>query len=301
MNTSNLISGVYTALATPFQKDGELDWKAFERLIEKQINGGVDGVVVSGSTGESPTLSVTEKLSMIRKCYALAKGRIKVMAGTGSSCTKQSVELSKLAEDAGAESLLVVTPPYNKPSLEGLKVHYKKIADAVTIPICLYHVPSRTGQLLNAEQLTALTSISGVVAVKEASSDLALFSKARAISQAHFLSGDDNIYLPTLAVGGSGVISVVSNVFPRALVDLGKSFNQGDFQRANRIHDILFPFISAMFLESNPCPLKVALALEGIMEETVRSPLAPVSDATRKVVHDAYRKAKDELKSLSID
>lgn len=299
MNHYALIEGTYTALATPFLSDGELDWQSFEAMVMHQIEGGVAGIVISGSTGEAPTLSVTEKLSMIRKCHALAKGRIKIMAGTGGNCTKQSTELSKLAADAGADSLLVVTPPYNKPNFSGLKLHYAAIASAVKIPVCLYHVPSRTAQILSPEQMATLTEIPGVTSIKEASGDLITFSKTKILSKATIVSGDDHIYLPTLSVGGNGIISVVSNVFPRALVELERAFRHGDLTRALSLHEALLPVISVLFIESNPCPLKSALAHLGLCLDIVRAPLAPVSIESRQAVIEALVIAKDKLRDLN--
>ena len=293
------IRGIYTALATPFLADGEIDWKGFEALLQRQLDGRVDGVVLSGTTGESPTLSVGEKLSLVRKARALVENRIKIMAGTGGNCTNQSVELSRLAIDAGADSLLIVTPPYSKPSLAGLALHYEAIARATNAPLCLYHVPSRTGQLLTAAQIVELTKIPGVVSVKEASADMGLFSRARAASSATFLTGDDCTYLPSLAVGGSGIISVATNIFPAAFVALGTAFSRGDTQRAQALHDVLLPFVDALFCESNPGPLKAVLAHEGLCANVLRAPLAPVTAESAKKAVTSFEDTRQKLRELA--
>lgn len=281
--------GVWTALATPFRSDGEIDWKAFEQLLGMQVTAGVKGIVISGTTGESPTLAVQEKLSLVRKARAILPERVRVMAGCGDNNTKQSAELSKLAEDAGADSLLIVTPPYNKPSVNGLVGHYTAIAQAVKIPLCVYHVPGRTAQMLTPEALAAICAVKGVKAVKEASADLGFFARARkkvAAQNIHFLSGDDPTYLPSLAVGGIGVISVVSNVFPAAMVAMTRAFETRDTERARALHDALLPAIDIMHCETNPGPLKAALAGMRVAQNVVRQPLAVVTEANEKKVSE---------------
>lgn len=276
-NNLEHINGVWTALATPFRSDLEIDWPAFEKLLALQDEAGVTGVVISGTTGESPTLSVQEKLALIRKARAVLSPRVRLMAGTGDNNTQQSVELSRLAQDSGADSLLIVTPPYNKPSTAGLIQHYRAIAAAVQIPVCLYHVPGRTAQMLQVDQLATVCAEAGIKAVKEASADLAFFARAQLQTPIPFLSGDDPTYLASLAVGGKGVVSVASNVFPRAFVALTAAFYQGEIERAQALFRALLPAIDALFCEVNPCPLKAALAALGLAKNIVRLPLAPVS------------------------
>lgn len=294
------IAGVYTAIVTPFDRDGNLDWDSYEKLLQHQIDGRVDGVVISGTTGESPTLTVQEKLALIRKARAFLPETIKVMAGTGSNNTQASIELSKLAVDAGADSLLVVTPPYNKPSLAGLKLHFQSIADAVNHPICLYHVPGRTGQKLSADELVELCKIKQVVAVKEASADIGLFSRSEMNSDADYLSGDDASFLPTLAVGGTGVISVVTNVFPGAFREIYDCYQKGDITRAKTIHKAIFPVIDAMFLECNPAPAKAALAHLGLCQNHFRAPLVPASQASAEKVIKLVSEAESVFEDLGI-
>ncbi len=298
MTTNETFSGVWTAVITPFLEDGSIDWVAYEGLVEKQIEARVTGVVVSGTTGEAPTLTVQEKISLLRKTTALCSGKIRVMAGTGSNNTGQSVELSKLAEDAGADSLLVVTPPYNKPSLAGLKAHFKSIAEAVKVPICLYHVPGRTAQHLSVPMLEELTRIDQIAAVKEASGDLGFFARAASVCQAEFLTGDDPTYLASLAVGGHGVISVVSNIFPKAMVAIKDAFNKGDHQKALKINRILMPMIDVLFVEPNPCPTKYILSKIGRCKPTLRLPLAPVLTTSEESISLVYEDTKNELKEI---
>ena len=260
------IRGVYTALVTPFNRDGVIDWTSFDKLLRRQHEANVAGVVISGTTGESPTLTIDEKVSLFRRARALLPRSVKVMAGTGDNCTKQSIELSKLAQDAGVDSLLIVTPPYNKPSRAGLRSHYEAIGLAVHIPVCLYHVPSRTGQRLSAEDLSYLCQVERIQAVKEASGDLSLFSNAFNLSKKSYLSGDDFTFLPSLSVGGTGVISVVTNIFPKAFVLLQKYVESARYDEALKIHRALFPFIELLFLESSPSPTKAILAMQGMLE-----------------------------------
>jgi 4-hydroxy-tetrahydrodipicolinate synthase len=300
MGSAPRITGVYTAIVTPFTKDGQIDWGAFDKLLQRQALAEVDGVVITGTTGESPTLSVDEKVSLYRRARAFLPTNIKVMAGTGGNDTRQSVELSKLAQDAGVDSLLIVTPPYNKPTREGLYAHYDAIGKAVRIPLCLYHVPSRTGQRLSPEDLAYICSLPQVTAVKEASADLSLFSKAVNLTQgqADYLSGDDFTFLPTLAAGGQGVISVVTNIFPRAFVQLTRRFRRGDTDGALAIHQAIFTSMECLFLESNPGPAKYVLASQGLIQDSLRLPLVSVQQATAQRLNECFEQTKRKLEEL---
>lgn len=291
-------SGVWTALATPFDKSGLIDWVAFDRLLSLQEKAGVSGIVISGTTGESPTLSVQEKVSLVRKARAKLGKDIRLMAGSGGNCTNQSIELSKLCVDAGADSLLIVTPPYNKPSLLGLSLHYRSIADAVNVPLCLYHVPGRTGQLLSAHSMAQLTQDSRVGAIKEASGDIALFGRTAIESPAELLSGDDPTYLASLAVGGVGVISVVSNIYPSAFVMMTKLFHGDEKLKALKIHQTLFPVIDHLFCESNPGPLKAALEIKGLAHGYLRPPLASVVETNYIKMKDLLSSCDEKLRAL---
>jgi 4-hydroxy-tetrahydrodipicolinate synthase len=296
------ITGVYTALVTPFTKDGAVDWGAFDKLLHLQAKAEVDGVVISGTTGEAPTLTIDEKVSLFRRARAQLPNHVKVMAGTGGNCTRQSVELSRLAQDAGVDSLLVVTPPYNKPSREGLRAHFEAIGRAVRIPICLYHVPSRTGQRLSAEDLSYLCQLSSVTAVKEASGELPLFAKAAQHSEALYLSGDDFTFLPSLAVGGRGIVSVVTNVFPRAFVQLLRHVQAARQVEALAIHQALMPFVEQLFSEASPGPVKAVLGHMGQISPTLRLPMVgvlPQTDAKLAASFESTRQRLQELGALS--
>jgi 4-hydroxy-tetrahydrodipicolinate synthase len=284
--------GVWTAIATPFLEDGSIDWKSWETLLAKQNDAQVTGVVVSGTTGEAPTLSVQEKISLVRKARAVLDRSIRVMAGSGGNNTEQSIELSKLCLDGGADSLLIVTPPYNKPSPAGLKLHFSKIAEATRAPICLYHVPGRTAQSLSVETMAMLCSIPHVDAVKEASGDIAFWSRSLLRTGKAFLSGDDPTYLASLATGGDGVISVVSNIFPAEMVALTKAWFAGKPELALRWHNALLAAIDCLFCEVNPSPLKAALAHMGLAKNVLRAPLAPVTDANFKLIAETIEAAK---------
>jgi len=291
--------GVWTAIVTPFKEDRSIDWGAWEKLLAMQAEGGVSGVVVSGTTGESPTLSVQEKISLVRKARAVLPKSIRVMAGSGGNNTDQSVELSRLCVDAGADSLLVVTPPYNKPSPEGLKLHFSTIAGSVNAPLCLYHVPGRTGQLLTADVLASLCGIKGIAAVKEATGDVAFLSRARNKTRQHgtaFLSGDDITFLPALSVGATGVISVLSNIFPGELVSLFRAWESGDIAKALELHDIMQPLMDALFCESNPGPAKHVLARAGVISNTLRAPLAPVTPSSAAMLDACVASTRSAFK-----
>lgn len=294
----NHFSGVWTAIATPFLENGSIDWTSFEKHLAQQAAAGITGIVISGTTGESPTLTVQEKISLVRKARAILPASVRVMAGSGGNNTAQSIELSKLCIDAGADSLLIVTPPYNKPSLAGLKLHFQMIADAVNVPLCLYHVPGRTGQSLSAQSIANLTTINRVSAVKEASGDLALYGRLVCQSKADILSGDDPTYLASLSVGGQGVISVVSNIFPAAMVQLTIAFKSQKNETALAIHKILLPSIDILFCESNPGPLKAAMNILGLGKNILRPPLAPVTDENFRLIKSTIEKAKSELDNI---
>lgn len=292
---SNPFAGVWTALVTPFTDTLDIDWKSFEKLIEEQVNAGVKGIVIAGTTGESPVLAVQEKLALIRKAKALVGEKVRIMAGTGDSNTANSIELSRLATDAGADSLLVVTPPYSKPSTAGLIGHFSAIKKSVSIPICLYHVPGRTAQWLSTAQLLQVASEAGVASVKEASGDVAYFSRAVIGTSLPILSGDDPTYLASLAVGGEGIISVVSNIFPKAMVQLTDAFWRGDSRLALDIHNVLLPAIDAMFCEVNPCPLKAALHAFDKVGNNFRLPLAAVTPENYARIKTTVEATKTQL------
>lgn len=285
--TTQISAGVWTAIITPFNPDGSLDLDSFAHLIERQAAAGMAGVVIAGTTGEASTLTVQEKLTLIRKAKAVAGTDLQLMAGTGSSNTQQDIELSRLSADAGADSLLVVTPAYSKPSLEGLKNHFSQIAAAVKVPICLYHVPSRTACHLAAKPLAELLAIPNITAIKEASGDMGTMTELKSFSPATvLLSGDDFSYLPSLAAGSHGCVSVVGNVFPKLMVQMTKAFEAGGLKMAQDLNADVVKASRALFLDASPAPTKQILAHAGLCKDVLRAPLAPVTADKRGPVHD---------------
>ncbi|OYX72444.1 MAG: 4-hydroxy-tetrahydrodipicolinate synthase [Rhizobiales bacterium 32-66-11] len=284
--------GQFTALVTPF-KDGALDEKAFRDFVDWQIAEGIDGLVPVGTTGESPTVSHEEHNRVIEICVEQVKGRVPVMAGTGSNSTESAVEFSRHAEKVGADALLVVTPYYNKPTQEGLFQHFKAINDAVGLPIFIYNIPSRSVIDMSVETMARLYELKNIVGVKDATANLARVSQQRLTLGTDFIqfSGEDATALGFMAHGGHGCISVASNVAPRLSSELMGACIAGDFKAALALQDILFPLHTALFVETNPAPTKFALSLLGKMAEDVRLPMVPVSETTRAVVRSAMAHA----------
>lgn len=279
--------GIYTALVTPFSSDESIDWPAFARLLDLQIKAGVQGVVVCGTTGESLTLSDEERKELIVRSLRECRGTsVQVLAGTGSSETHDSIRFSRWASDQGVDGLLLATPSYSRPSQKGLQHHFERIADAVSCPVVLYNVPSRTGVSLACETLVRLSHHPRIQALKEASGGMSLtndyIEAARSENQRlHILSGDDATFLPLLSIGAIGVISVASNLFPKPMVELYQAFKRGDLAEALRLHQFYFPLFKNLFIESNPVPIKEALAERGLSEAYVRSPLARLTNESR--------------------
>lgn len=300
MERNNSIQGVWTAMVTPFTEEGTVDFVAWDKLLLLQRDAGVRGVVVSGSTGEGSTLSVSEKLSLMKRAKALVGKSMQLMGGIGGSDTAQCVELAKLYEDAGADSLLVVTPPYNKPSLAGLKLHFSSVAQKVKIPICLYHVPGRTGQRLDANTLAELCKMPSITMVKEASGDLSLFSEACLNSDAAYFSGDDLTYLGSLAYGGLGVISVISNIFPKEWVAVTEAYWKGDKEKVHTLHKILSPINKNLYCEGNPTPLKASMEEMKLCNGHLRAPLAPVTKENRALLQNILKTTRQQLSGLNL-
>jgi 4-hydroxy-tetrahydrodipicolinate synthase len=267
--------GVYTALVTPF-RNGKVDDTALTRLLEDQIAAGVDGVIPVGTTGESPTLSMEEHLYVIELTARVVKHRTKVFGGTGSNSTSEALYLSHQAEKLGVDGLLVVSPYYNKPSAAGIFAHYSALAQATPLPIIAYSVPGRTGSDIPVETMAALAREHiNIVAIKEAGGSIERFSQLRQVLPDHvsILSGDDSMTLPALAVGACGVISVASNLIPREVGALVRTFLQGHAREAEQLHRKFYPLFRDLFVESNPVPVKTALARHGWMTSEVRLPL----------------------------
>lgn len=289
------LRGTYTALVTPFKKDLTIDFDKFNQLLDFQIENGVDGVVVCGSTGESATMSNKEKIALIVSAVEHVKGRIKVIAGTGSNDTAATIDLSILAKEAGVDALLIVCPYYNKPTQEGLYYHYKAIADAVDIPQILYNVPSRSGVNIQAEiQLKLAKDCKNIIATKEASGNMDQVMEIIRKKPNDFfvLSGEDSLTVPLIAMGADGVIGVMPNYAPKMFSDAVSNALKGNIKTAARIHYKLFDLMQLNFIESNPIPVKAALGIMGKLEENYRSPLYPIHPDNRKKLEKAMRKLK---------
>ena len=286
-----MLQGTMTALVTPFRADGTLDEDGLVTLVARQVAAGVEVVIPCGTTGENPALTDAEHLRVIELTVRACRGTgTRVFAGTGSNNTPRTIEVTRAARELGADGALVVTPAYNKPTPEGLFAHYRAVTGACGgFPVLVYNVPGRTGVNLTAETCLRVATLPGVVGVKEASANLVQMSEIVAGAPAGFalLSGDDPLTLPILALGGTGVVSVVSNVVPelvKALVDAGLA---GDWPTARRLHYRLLPLARALFLETSPAPCKAAFQLMGLPGGDVRLPLVPVSEKTRAAVAEA--------------
>jgi 4-hydroxy-tetrahydrodipicolinate synthase len=285
-----MFEGLSVALVTPL-KDGALDESGIGALVDHVLSGGTDVLVVAGSTGEAPALTREER----RRLYAMVKsanaGRARLVAGTGTNVTRDSIELTQEAKAAGYDGAMLVVPYYNKPTPAGLVAHFTAVARAVDLPLILYNVPGRTGTNMLPETVARLAPIENVVAVKEASGSLDQVSAIRARCDLTVLSGDDSLTLPMLAVGARGIVSVVGNVAPRPFRDLLTAFSEGRLLDAERIHLKLVPLMRALFLESNPGPVKSLLADLGLIVNELRLPLVPVEPATAQAVREAARAA----------
>ncbi|MGA2409256.1 MAG: 4-hydroxy-tetrahydrodipicolinate synthase [Candidatus Binataceae bacterium] len=273
-----MFSGALSALITPF-RDGAVDEKAFRDLIEWQIQAGVDGIVPCGSTGESATLSHDEHEQVIEIAVSQARRRVPVVAGTGSNATAEAIRLTAHARKVGADGALMISPYYNKPTQEGIYQHYKAVAAAVDIPIVVYNIPGRTGSNIVPETFARLCEIKQVVAVKEASGTMDQVSDIMRLcgDRLAILSGDDSLTLPLMALGGKGVIATISNVMPREIHELAAAALTGDFAHAREIHYRMLPLMRALFLETNPIPVKQACAFMGKCSNEVRLPLVQMT------------------------
>jgi 4-hydroxy-tetrahydrodipicolinate synthase len=269
--------GCITALVTPFKSNLEVDYKKLLSLIDYQLKAGVQGIVLVGTTGESPTLTDEEKARIFKVAVKHFKKRITLIAGTGTNDTAKSIKLTKLAKSIGLDGALIVTPYYNKPTQSGLFQHYKAIADAVNIPQIIYNVPGRTGVSIAPETVAKLSGLKNIVAIKEASGSLEQIAQIKALCEITILSGDDGLTFPIMCLGGKGVISVTGNVVPRDMAEMTSAFNSGDIAKAKRLHYKLAPLNKALFLESNPIPVKAALKMLGRLNGRMRLPLTAMS------------------------
>jgi 4-hydroxy-tetrahydrodipicolinate synthase len=273
-----MFNGTLSAIVTPF-RDGEVDERALRELIEWQIQSGVDGLVPCGSTGESATLTHAEHERVIKIAIEQARKRVPIIAGTGSNSTAEAIRLTTFARGIGADGALLISPYYNKPTQEGIFRHYKMIANAVDLPLFAYNIPGRTASNIAPETFARLCEVRNLVGVKEAAGSMDQISDIRRLcgDRLTILSGDDALTLPIIALGGKGVISTSSNVIPREMHDLSAAALAGDFERARQIHYQVLPLMRALFLETNPIPVKQALAFMGKCSAELRMPLTPMS------------------------
>jgi 4-hydroxy-tetrahydrodipicolinate synthase len=284
--------GTFTALVTPFKDDLSIDWDAFDKLVEGQLAGGVQGIVPCGTTAESPTLDHEEQLELVRRCVKLAKNRAIILAGTGTNATRTTISYSQAAVRAGADAVMAVVPYYNKPTQEGLRQHYVEVAAAVSVPLVVYNIPGRTGIDLTTQTLARICDKApNVVAIKDATGNvLRAQETVRALgSRVSVLSGDDALTIPMIAAGARGVISVTSNLYPTEVTRATRLALDGKFEEARREHFALCGVHEAMFVEASPAPIKAALAHHGQMKDIVRGPLAKISETARQVVVAAVK------------
>jgi 4-hydroxy-tetrahydrodipicolinate synthase len=278
-----MFRGTFTAIVTPF-RNGDVDFSALEKLIEAQIAAGITGLVVVGTTGESPTLTHDEKHEIIERTIKIAKGRCQVIAGAGTNSTRDSIDAARFAEKAGADGALLVAPYYNKPSQEGLFRHFKAIADATKLPVMLYNIPGRCGvDILPDTVIRLADSCRNIVSIKEASGSVERVAELRRRLPNAFtiLSGDDGLTLPFMSVGAAGVVSVFSNLFPAELCALVRACESGDFKAAENLQRKMGPLFKDLFIEPNPVPVKTALAWRGAMSSEVRLPLCEMTEANQ--------------------
>ncbi|MBX6376402.1 MAG: 4-hydroxy-tetrahydrodipicolinate synthase [Acetobacteraceae bacterium] len=284
-----MFKGSLVALITPMRSDGSVDEKAFQDLVEWQIAEGTEGLIPVGTTGESPTLTHAEHMRVVELCVAAARGRVPVIAGTGSNSTREAIELTRHAKEVGADAALIVTPYYNKPTQEGLYLHFKAIADAVDLPIIIYNIPPRSVIDMSVETMARLAKHRNIVGVKDATANLARPLHTRRACGEDFiqLSGEDHTAVAFLGAGGHGCISVTANVAPRLCAEMHKAWRDGRVKEAIAIQDRLLPLHDALFCETSPGPVKYAASLLGRSTETCRLPLAPLAEQNKARVREA--------------
>lgn len=282
---------ILTAMVTPFNENGEVDYNKVTELVNYLIANGTEGIVVAGTTGESPTLSSDEKVLLYKKVVEVANGRIPVIAGTGSNNTQGSIELTKKAEAAGVNGIMLVVPYYNKPSQEGLYQHFKAIAEATTLPVMLYNIPGRSAVNMTPETIIRLSKIENIVCVKEASGNLEAMAKIIEETDDNFslYSGDDALTIPVLAIGGVGVVSVAAHVIGNEMQEMVQAFFNGDLTGASALHRKLLPMMKALFAAPSPSPVKAALELKGLDTGSLRLPLIPLNETERETLKTALQ------------
>ena len=283
-------TGVYTALVTQFSAGGEVDWTKLDELVELQIAGGVDGIVPVGTTGESPTLSTPEHMKVIEAVVAKAAGRCRIMAGSGANSTAEAVELTQAAKSFGVDGTLQVTPYYNKPSPAGLIKHFAAVAD-LGVPVVLYNVPGRAGRDIPLSVVAELAQHENIVSVKEAAGSVDRVSAIKSLCDIEVLSGDDALALPMISVGACGVISVASNLIPAQMVALIQAALGGDYAKARELHLKYHRLFRDLFVETNPVPVKAAMAMKGMVEEIYRLPLCEMEAGNREILRASLQQA----------
>jgi 4-hydroxy-tetrahydrodipicolinate synthase len=288
---------VLTAMVTPFDENGEIDFLAARDLVNYLISNGTDALVVSGTTGESPTLTTEEKVALYKFVVQVVNGRVPVIAGTGSYNTKASISLTQLAEDAGVDGIMLVTPYYNKPSQEGMFQHFEAIAKSTTLPIMLYNIPGRSVVNLSVETVVRLSAIHNIVAIKEASGNLDAIAAIISQTPSDFslYSGDDSLALPILSIGGTGVVSVSSHIIGNEMQEMVEHFKHGRTAEAAALHRSLLPIMKAMFAAPNPSPVKAALNMKGIPVGSVRLPLLPLNPVELRILQSVLELNRVEI------
>ncbi|MBN1824083.1 MAG: 4-hydroxy-tetrahydrodipicolinate synthase [Endomicrobiales bacterium] len=286
-----VFKGSYVALVTPFDKNNRVDADKLKELVEFHVKHGTSGIVPCGTTGESATLSHEEHSHVIEVVVKAANKRVKVIGGTGSNSTDEAISLSKFAEKAGADGILLVSPYYNKPTQKGLYLHFKEVADSVKIPVILYNIASRTAVNIEPQTFVRIASACrNVIAVKEASGSLDQMSQVHAACPGmDMLSGDDSLTLPLLSVGGTGVISVVANIAPKDVADMISAYLKGDVKKAQELHYKLLPLVKAMFIETNPIPVKTAMEMMGMCSGALRLPMCEMEPANKTKLEKALK------------
>ncbi len=286
-----IFKGCGTAIITPFKDDGEVDIVNFEKLIEYQLQNGVDALIVCGTTGEASTMTKDEKKQVIEFALKIVNGRVPVIAGTGSNCTRDAVEMTKWAESIGCQGALIVTPYYNKTTQPGLVEHYKTIAQSTNIPIIMYSVPGRTGVNITPQTCLELSKVENIVAIKEASGNLSQIAEIKSLcgDELNVYSGNDDQIIPIMSVGGIGVISVLSHVMPQYTHDMIEEFNKGNVAKAAKMQTDCIPMCKALFCEVNPIPVKYACSLLGYTSSKPRLPLVEASDNAKKQIENVMK------------
>ena len=281
-----LFGRIATAMVTPFDKKGNIDFPKVTQLVNYLLENGTEGLVVAGTTGESPTLSKEEKLALFQYVVQVVNKRVPVIAGTGSYNTYESIELTKKAEQLGVDACMVVGPYYNKPNQEGMYQHFKAIANSTSLPVMIYNIPGRSGVNIHPDTIIRLASIPNIVAVKEASGDLNAMTKIieKTSDDFYLYSGDDSLTLPVLAIGGVGVISVAAHVIGKEMQQMVQAFLNGDAKKAAILHQQYLPKMLGMFIAPNPAPVKTALQLKGLDVGSVRLPLVPLTEQERESI-----------------